>query len=512
MRVPSGPHRKCGADIGGSRFSLGVPEDGPRTGRTWPIRRCGQRGAGPSRAVAYLRCGPLGTRRRRCAVLAAALAAALAAGCGAGSDARAPDDPSVIRIGLLSTLEGPFTPLGVAANQGAKLALLEAGGTLTGTGPLDTVTGATVAGKPVELTVVGSNSVSPDIAVTAARGLVEESGVDVIVGPTSSDEGLAVKNYMTSAPDVTLVSGTTGAQNMTLRDPVPNVFRFSPDGAQGTAGLGVYAYKELGARRVLTVAEDYSLPYDQVGGFLTEFCAAGGTVAQRLWTPVGTTDFAAYIAPLAQDSSIDSVYVALGGTDAVTFLNQFSDAVGRDVTIIAGNLTVDPAVLGQLDDRGEGIVSAGPVAALSTPAYRQYAAALKQHYPESAPPGVADVLYYVAMKAVLRALADSGGDVSGGQAAFRRALAAESFDTPQGPVRLDPNRQVIANNYLFTIRGGKPTLLREVPAVTQTLGRDPAAYTAQAAFDRSNPRCASERPRTTPAARPADTRPVEEDG
>jgi branched-chain amino acid transport system substrate-binding protein len=450
--------------------------------------------------------------RRRCAILAAALAAALAAGCGGGSDgaAHAPDDPSVIRIGLLSTLEGPFAPLGSAANQGAKLALLEAGGALAGTGPLDIVTGATVAGKPVELTIVGSNSVSPDIAVTAARRLVEENGVDVIVGPTASDEGLAVKNYLTSVPDVTLVSGTAGAQNMTLRDPVPNVFRFSPDGAQGTAGLGTYAYKELDARRVLTVAEDYSLPYDQVGGFLTEFCAAGGTVAQRLWTPVGTTDFAAYIAPLAQDSSIDSVYVALGGTDAVTFLNQFSDAVRRDVTIIAGNLTVDPAVLGQLDDGGEGIVAAGPVAALNTPAYRQYAAALKQHYPESAPPGVADVLYYVAMKAVLRALADAGGDVSGDQAAFRRALAAESFDSPQGPVRLDANHQVIANNYLYTISKGKPTLLREVPAVTQTLGKDPAAYTAQAAFDRSNPQCGSGRTRATPASRPGDTRPVEE--
>jgi branched-chain amino acid transport system substrate-binding protein len=227
---------------------------------------------------------------------------------------------------------------------------------------------------------------------------------------------------------------------------------------------------------------------------------------------VGTTHFAAYIAPLAQDSTIDSVYVALGGTDAVRFLNQFSDAVRRDVTIIAGSLTLDPRILDQLDNGGEGIVSAGPVTPLQTPAYQQYATALKQHYPEAAPPGVADVHYYVAMKAVLRALAVSGGDVSGGQAAFRRSLAAESFDTPQGPVRLDANRQVIANNYLFTISDGEPTLLREVPAVTQTLGRDPAAYTAQAAFDRSNPRCGSERARAAVPARPADTRPVEEDG
>jgi branched-chain amino acid transport system substrate-binding protein len=432
------------------------------------------------------------TRRRRSIVVAAGLAAALVAGCSAGSGAAgsgASGDPSVIRIGLLSTLDGPFEPLGIAANQGAKLALLEAGGSLTGTGPLDTVTGATVAGKPIELTMAGSNNVSPDIAVNAARRLVEEDDVDVIVGPTSGDEGLAVKNYIASVPDVTLVNGTAAAQNMTLRDPVPNVFRFSTDGAQWMAGLGTYTVEELGYDRVATVAEDYSYPYDQVGGFLTEFCAAGGEVSQRIWMPLGTNDFASYIAELTKDREIDAVYVALGGTDAVNFIRQFDEFTGRPLPIVAGSLTVDPAIIRELGPRVEGVVSAGPVAVLDTPEYREYAAALKRHYPESAPPGFADVLYYVAMKAVLRALEESGGDVAGDQAAFRQVLAGQSFDTPQGPVKLDDNRQVIANNYLFKVTNGQSTLLREIPAVTQTLGRNAKAYTAEAAFDRSNPTC-----------------------
>ncbi len=427
--------------------------------------------------------------RRRHTAAAAALSAALLAGCSTGTaDTGAESDPSVVRIGLLSTLDGPFEPLGIAANQGAKIALLEAGGTLTGTGPLDTVTGATVGGRPIELTMAGSNNVSNDIAVNAARSLIEESDVDVIVGPTSGDEGLAVKNLMNSYPDVTLVNGTAAAQNMTLRDPVPNVFRFSTDGAQWMAGLGTYAYEELGSRRVATVAEDYSYPYDQVGGFLTEFCAAGGEVAQRIWAPLGTTDFASYIAQIPE--GIDSVYVALGGTDAVNFIRQFDEFTGRPLPIIAGSLTVDPAIISELGERVEGVVSAGPVAVLDTPEYQQYAAALKASYPESAPPGFADVLYYVAMKAVLRSIEQAGGDVSGDQAAFRTALAATSFDTPQGPVRLDENRQVVANNYLFRVTDGQSTLLSTQPEVTQTLGQPAEEYTAAAAFDRSNPACA----------------------
>ena len=39
-------------------------------------------------------------------------------------------------------------------------------------------------------------------------------------------------------PDVTFVNGTSAAQDTTLRDPAPNFFRFSTDGAQWMAGLG----------------------------------------------------------------------------------------------------------------------------------------------------------------------------------------------------------------------------------------------------------------------------------
>lgn len=423
----------------------------------------------------------IGTRRR---ALGLAVAAVLVAGCGS-TTSFAPRDPGVIRIGLLSTLDGPFAPLGEAANRGAKLGLLEAGGTLVGTGPLDTVRGARVGGNPVELFIEGSDEVSPDIAVNAARRLVEQRGVDVIVGPTSGDEGLAVKNYMRSVPDVTLVSGTAAAQNMTLRDPAPNVFRFAPDGAQRMAGLGTYAAERY--RRIATVAEDHTYPYDQVGGFLTEFCTPGRSVVERLWVRPGTDDYAPSVSRIPKD--VDAVFVALDGADAARFIRRLDEYTGRpDLPIIAGSLTVDPAIIADLGARLEGTVSAGPVAVLpDNDQYQRYAAALTTTYPDAAPPGLADVLYYVAMRATLEALEQSRG--SSDPQAFRAALSALTLDTPQGPVRLDANRQVIATNYLFQVTDGRSTLLREVPSVTQTLGKDPQQYAAQAAFDRSNPVC-----------------------
>src|SRR5688500_8124564 len=127
------------------------------------------------------------------------LALALATGLTAPSLALAQDD--TIKIGLLATFEGPFTVLGEDGERGAMVAVEEAG--------------AMAGGKKIEI-VKGSSDASPDSAVRAARKLVEQDGVKVLVGPLSGDEGIAVKDYAKTKPDVTFINGTSAAQDTTF--------------------------------------------------------------------------------------------------------------------------------------------------------------------------------------------------------------------------------------------------------------------------------------------------------
>src|ERR1700753_2786795 len=115
-----------------------------------------------------------------------------------------------IKVGLLATLEGPFTVLGQDGVRGAELAFKEAN--------------YTAGGKKIDV-VKGSSDASPDSAVKAARKLVEQDGVKILLGPLSGDEGLAVKDYAKSKPDITFVNGTSAAQDTTLRGPPPNFLR-----------------------------------------------------------------------------------------------------------------------------------------------------------------------------------------------------------------------------------------------------------------------------------------------
>lgn len=406
------------------------------------------------------------------------LALTLATGLTAPAIALAQAD--TIKIGLLATFEGAFTVLGEDSERGAKTAVDEFGGM--------------VAGKTIEI-VKGSSDASPDSAVRAARKLVEQDGVKILVGPLSGDEGIAVKDYAKTHPDVTFLNGSSAAQDTTLRDPADNFFRFSTDGAQWMAGLGAYAYNDRGYRKVATVAEDYSFPYTQVFGFMAEFCKAGGTVPSKSWVPIGNKDYSSVIAAIPDD--VDAIYVALGGADAVNFLSQYNDAGGQ-APLIGGSITVDQTVLtakGRVRDVLIGTPAAGPTADTNdAQGWKDFTAAYKKRDGAFPSPSLFAHAYYINTKAALLALDKVGGDLSDGGAKLRQELSTLSFETPTGKVSLDANRNAIADMYLTEVTEAADgalvnKLIKVTPQVNQTLGIPKDEFLALGAVSRENPSC-----------------------
>ena len=386
-----------------------------------------------------------------------------------------------IKVGLLATLEGPFTVLGQDGVRGAELALKEAG--------------YSAGGKKLEI-IKGSSDASPDSAVKAARKLVEQDGVAILIGPLSGDEGLAVKDYAKTQPNVTFVNGTSAAQDTTLRDPAANFYRFSTDGAQWMAGLGDYAYTVKGYKTVVTIAEDYSFPYTQVFGFMAGFCKDGGHVPKKFWVPIGNKDFSSVIGAIPD--KVDAIYVALGGADGVNFLTQYQQA-GGTAPLIGGSITVDQTVLGTQGKQRDYVVgtpSAGPIADNSDdPAWKKFVADYKSAYKDGFPsPSLFAQGYYINTKAVLLALDKVGGDLSGGEAKFRDVLGKLEFDTPTGKVKLDKNRQAIADNYLTEVAKADDghlynKVIKVVSGVNQTLGIPEADFLKLGVAGRDNPDC-----------------------
>lgn len=386
-----------------------------------------------------------------------------------------------LRIGGLATLDGPFAVLGQEAFRAMELAFEEVG--------------YEVGGKKIEW-IKESSDGRPDVALTKARKLIEQDNVEILIGPVSGGEGLAVKEYAKSVPDRTFVNGFSAAQETTLVSPASNFFRFSADGAQWQAGLGDYVYDEKGYRTVAVVSGDYSFGYTQVLGFMSEFCAKGGRVPEKVWVPNGTKDFSSAIARIPEN--VDAVYVMLGGADAVNFLSQYYQT-GSDIPLVAGSNTVEQTVLstkGPFQRRLEGIPSAHMVAAgLEDDAYKTYVETYRKRFPDGLnAPSAPYYGYYVATKAVLMALDEVDGDLSNKQAKFQEALAKVKLDTAFGPVELDENRQAIANIYVTEVARGDDGVLynkvvKKVSGVNQVLGQDRAEFTARGVPSRDFPDC-----------------------
>jgi branched-chain amino acid transport system substrate-binding protein len=389
-------------------------------------------------------------------LLGAAMAAALAGG------AYAQGGP--IKVGLLATLEGPFAAGGADGMRGAELALIQRGGS--------------VAGRKIEIIKASSNA-TPDVAVNAVRKLVEQDKVDIMVGPLSGGEGIAVKDYSKTQPNITFINGGSGAQATTLVNPSPNFFRFNTEGAQWMVGLGKAAM-DKGYKRVMIIAEDYSFPYSQVQGFMAEYCRLGGKVPVKAWVPLGGKDYSSTIARIPKD--VDALLVILGGADAVNFLNQY-EAAGGDKPMMGGSITVSQDVLnyrGKRRDSLVGTMSAGPMAdSIDTPEWKAFVADYQKNFPVSKggypSPSLFAWGYYTNMKATLDALDAVKGDLSGGQAKYRDALAKLELKGPTGTVRLDSNRQAIGTTFVTeVVKDGKGDLttkvLRKTDNVEQLLG------------------------------------------
>jgi ABC-type branched-subunit amino acid transport system substrate-binding protein len=394
------------------------------------------------------------------------VAVALTAVVGTGSA----NSADKIKIGFFSTLEGPYTTLGEDGQRGFDLAMMQHHNK--------------AGGKELEI-VRGSSDASPDSALRAAKKLVEQDKVEILIAPLSGSEGIALRDYAKTQPQVTFLNGCSGAQETTYVTPAPNFFRFNVDGAQMQWGLGDYIYNVKHYKKIATIGEDYSFIYTQVFGLALDYCQAGGQITKRIWVPLGTKDFASVISALPDD--VDAIYLGLGGADALNFLNQYVQA-GGNAKLIGGTIMVDQSILstkGKAKDALVGVAAAGPQGDTSDdPKWQAFVKAYQAAWPPEkrfTSPSLCATNYYDETTAVLQALDKVNGDLSDGHKKLREVLASLVLDAPNGQMKLDSNHQAIGLSFVTEVVKDKNgdlinKVVKVVPNVNQTLGFDPAVF------------------------------------
>ena len=394
----------------------------------------------------------------------------------------------------MAECEGAFGGFNEDVQAGVALAMInEAGATSNSrTTATEGFSGATAGGLPIEVVSVGCGDDTADRAIQEIRKIVEQDGANVVIGPLSGDESIAIANYAKDHPEVTFIDGIAGAQETTLQVQAPNYFRFHGDGAQWNAGMGDILHNTAGWDTAVVIADDYSFGWTSAAGFIAEFCAVGGDVVQRVFPPLNTTDYSSFIAQLPDPDEVDGYFWVVGGTGTQASLEAFVNAKGDlNGQQHAGNLFFNPGLASAL---GTGIAGAyvGGFATLAgdiqTPEIEEYLASADAAWetlasamtgnepgPPSASLGFGFAYgYYVAGVALIKALNAVDGDLSDNHAALREELSTMTLEVPYGDVTLDENRQgIIDTSVQQLVLEGDEVVSKTVaiiPGVDQTFG------------------------------------------
>lgn len=380
-----------------------------------------------------------------------------------------------IRIGFLAPVTGGGAAVGKDMTNGFFMYLEEIGHQM--------------AGRKVEV-IVEDTQGQPDLALTKLRKLVESDKVQVVAGGFLASEGYALAPKVDEYKIPTLFP-IVSADDLSQRKPARWLVRSGWTSSQPNQPFGEYVAKTLGYKKVVTVAMDYAFGWEQVGGFQKTFEEAGGQTVQKLWPPLGTTDFGPYLAQIKRDA--DAVFAVMVAASALRFPKQYQDAgLKARIPLIGGGTTFDEFVLPALGDEAIGAITALIYsAALETPVNRRFVKEYRAKYGKV--PSYYSESCYTTARWINEGTKAVGGNVEDREKFLAALRKVEIPDAPRGPVRLEAHGGTVQNIYVRKVekKGGElwNTVIHTFPSVSQFWKYKPEEFLKQPVYDRNYPAC-----------------------
>ncbi len=338
--------------------------------------------------------------------------------------------------------------------------------------------------------MIADTTCNPDQALTQARRLVHQEKVHLIIGPLCGHEGPAVAQVSKE----TGIPAGHGSRRRRQRHQVGAARRpwCAPPSSASQIGhpFGDYLYKELGARNVTFIAQDYTWGHEVALGTVETFKAAGGKVAKIIWNPIGTKDYGPTIASI--DPGSDAVVAVVVGADRIRLFEAwFSFGMDKKFKIYGG-YWMHQDVLPQMDDRAIGMIgnSLHYAAGLDTPENKTFVDAFatstsgcRRGSPSRPTPRACG-----PRPRSIRSTARSRT-----RRPSSRRCARVEIKAPRGPLKLDAYDNPIQNVYISKIQKIKHPVLGEVmtnvpvktyPAVSQFWTWTPEEFLKQGPYKR----------------------------
>jgi branched-chain amino acid transport system substrate-binding protein len=318
--------------------------------------------------------------------------------------------------------------------------------------------------KPYTITLIKRDSKAPNgaEAKVVVQELLTQNKVDAIAGFSYSPDAIASAPTISAGKKLAVITnaGTSFITNLS-----PDFVRTSFTMWHSGYAMGVAAAKTLHAKTAVVAYTDYPPGKDSLDAFKNAFEANGGKVIDAIPAggPGAVPDFTPFF-QRAKDEKPDVLYVFVPAGDHAVALVRTYAALGMraaGIKLIGPGDIVQDIKLQGMGDAAVGLVTMlHYYADLDNPQNQRFLAAWKKEYGADSTPDFMAVGAYDGMAAIVHAVQATKGTMDGDDAV--KSLLGWTFDSPQGPIMIDPEtRDIVMNEYLSEVVKGSDGKLHE---------------------------------------------------
>ncbi|MCY4607551.1 MAG: ABC transporter substrate-binding protein [bacterium] len=323
-----------------------------------------------------------------------------------------------LKVGMITTLSGGGSALGVDVRDGFMLALDQSGRT-----DIDVV--------------IEDDQRKPEIAVQIADKMVQSDNVDVLTGIIWSNLAIAVVPSVVRQGKFYL-SPNAGPSKLAGEGCHENYFNVAWQNDNLHEAAGGHA-NDAGFAKSFILAPNYPAGHDALTGYKRFFT---GEIAAEVYTELGQTDYAAEIAQI-RASDADSVFFFLPGGMGISFMKQYAGS-GVDLPVVGPAFSFDQGILNAVGEAALGVRNTSQWSKdLDNAANQAFVASFQEAY------GRLPSLYasqgFDTANLLISAL--DKADVSDADA-FREALRAADFTSVRGDFMFGPNHHPVQDIYV----------------------------------------------------------------
>ena len=336
-----------------------------------------------------------------------------------------------IRVGMMLPYTGTFAQLGVAIENGFRLAIDEQGGKL--------------GGREIEYFRVDDES-EPSKGIENANKLVQRDKVDVIVGTVHSGVQMGIHKVARDSGVLSLIPNA-GVHMATRAQCAPNVFRTSFSNSQPTRALGA-AMVAKGHKRAVWITWKYAAGDEAFEGFKEGYLAAGGTIIKELGLPFPNVEFQALLTEIAALKP-DAVACFFAGGGAAKFITDYAAAGLKGKIPLYGSGFLTEGMLEAAGPAADGIMTTLHYGdSIETPRNKAFRLAYAKTF--KLQPDVYAVQGYDTGLLLVHGANAVKGDLNNKPALYK-AMETVTIDSPRGKWSMSKSHNPVQDMYLRVV-------------------------------------------------------------